>query len=152
MSRHNEDNPVEVDTQHPRQQTVKEAVRIEGIGVLHRFHHNDLLLNPRVAPWGPFPGADSIHAVALFAPPERGAVLVYAQSPPEGATSHRGVALHPPGWRRKRNILKGATWLVRPTARAAVILPAITLPPRGRCASTTCRPRASTAPRTASWR
>lgn len=88
---------------------------IEGIGVLHRFHHNDLLLNPRVAPWGPFPGADSIHAVALFAPPERGAVLVYAQSPPEGATSHRGVALHPPGWRRKRNILKGATWLVRPT-------------------------------------
>ena len=87
---------------------------IEGIGVLHRFEDNELLLNPVVEPWGPFPGADSIHAVVLFGLSQPGHVLVWAESPPEGASSYRGVSVAPPRRKHKRNILNGAVWLVRP--------------------------------------
>ena len=89
--------------------------KIERFRVPHRFAANDFLVRNCVQPWGPFPGADSVHNLQLFALPQRGEVMVWVQSPPEGATEFRGVALPPPGPRRKRNIIHGATMVLRPT-------------------------------------
>ena len=89
--------------------------KIERFRVPHRFAANDFLVRNCVQPWGPFPGADSVHNLQLFALPQRGEVMVWIQSPPEGATEFRGVALPPPGPRRKRNIIHGATMVLRPT-------------------------------------
>ena len=89
--------------------------KIERFRVPHRFAANDFLMRNCVQPWGPFPGADSVHNLQLFALPQRGEVMVWIQSPPEGATEFRGVALPPPGPRRKRNIIHGATMVFRPT-------------------------------------
>ena len=112
---------------------------IEGVEVPHRFAANDLIVRPLVQPWGPFPGADSIHNALIFATarkdssehepgsPQREAdvserssgarydsLLVYLQSPPEGSTEHRGWKLPPVGRRRKRNVLLGMAQRIRP--------------------------------------
>jgi hypothetical protein len=84
--------------------------KIERFRVPHRFAANDFLMRSCVQPW-----ADSVHNLQLFALPQRGEVMVWIQSPPEGATEFRGVALPPPGPRRKRNIIHGATMVFRPT-------------------------------------
>jgi hypothetical protein len=85
------------------------------IPVLHRFAANDLLFNPRVAPFAVFDGSDSVQDFKAYALPQPGHMLVYIHSPPEGATSWRGVPLPPPGPRRKRNLVKGCVWLLRPS-------------------------------------
>ena len=62
--------------------------KIERFRVPHRFAANDFLMRNCVQPWGPFPGADSVHNLQLFALPQRGEVML-DQSPPEARPSSR---------------------------------------------------------------
>ena len=97
---------------------------LEKVRIGHRFTPtNDLVYHVNMAPWGPFPGADDIHAALLFDlldEPE-GALLLWAKSPAEGASAHRGWPIPPvTGWRRIRNRVLGATTLLRPSAAKPV--------------------------------
>ena len=47
--------------------------------------------------------------------PQPGHMLVHIASPPEGCALWRGVPLAPPGPRRKRNLVQGCVWLLRPS-------------------------------------
>jgi hypothetical protein len=101
---------------------------IESPRVPHRYAANDFILQPRTQPYGPFPGADSVHNTLLFtrAAAEVGqtsTAVVWIQSPTDDtgapATRHRGWAIPPVGRRRKRNVLLGMTQHIRPAAGAA---------------------------------
>jgi len=106
----------------------------------YQFANNDWLYHIFVTPWGPFPGADDIHSTLffdLFDDPE-GAILIYAQSPPVETKVFRGFELPPvKSWRRVRNLLLGASTLVRPSSERVFTIDPPT-PTPGRCASPHC--------------
>ena len=89
--------------------------KMERFRVPHRFAANDFLMRNCVLPWGPVPGADSVHNLQLFcaAAARRGNGLDSVAA--RGRDRVPSVALPPPGPRRKRNIIHGATMVLRPT-------------------------------------
>lgn len=89
---------------------------IDQMTVAHQFARNDLLYRLRLRPFGPIPGIDDAYSALLFdvadeEPPDEcdgdhRAVLVYVESPPDDATSVRGVTIEAPrsGCKRTRNL------------------------------------------------
>lgn len=89
---------------------------LEGIDSPHQFAQNDLMYRVLVSPWGPIPGLCDLNNAFLFdALDEDGSVVIYAQSPPEGATHHREWPLPPLGKNRKRNVISGLALIASPT-------------------------------------
>ena len=93
---------------------------LERLTIAHTFAPNDMVYNLQVTPFGPFPGADDMHNGCLFdlmAEPEMACYLLWAESPPTGATEHRGWQLPPVGRRRHRNELQGLAMRFKPASR-----------------------------------
>ena len=89
---------------------------LEGVDSPHKFAPNDRMYRVNVSPWGPVPGLSDLNNAYLFdALDEDGSIIIYAQSPPEGATHHRDWALPPPGKNRKRNVITGLATIATPT-------------------------------------
>ena len=113
---------------------------IEQLEFVNTFADNDWVYRCFVSPFGPLPGADDLHALTFFDlldEPE-GALLSYAESPKEGEAYHRGWPIPPvKGWRRKRNYVLGATFLIRPSDKKPLELEPPSAKP-GRCASPGC--------------
>ena len=106
-----------------REPELIEFPRLPGLPVLervetaHEFAPNDLVFRVLVSPWGPIPGLADVNNAYLFdALDEDGSLLLFAQSPPEGATHHRGWPLPALPKHRKRNVISGLT--MRATAAA----------------------------------
>ena len=89
---------------------------LESIELPHTFAPNDLVYRVNISPWGPIPGLVDINNAYLYdVLDEDGSILIFAQSPPEGATHHRGWPLPPLGKHRKRNVISGLALVATPT-------------------------------------
>ena len=114
---------------------------IEGLDIDKTFHENDWMYHCFVSPFGPLPGADDLHAITLFDlmdEPE-GAIVLYAESPKEGAKEHRGWPIPKvTSWRRQRNFVLGATTVIKPSSARPVSLDPPSSKP-AKCASPGCR-------------
>ena len=87
---------------------------IESITIPHKFAASDWVYRICLSPWGPFPGVEDYHNLCMWdlidAPStDEGQFMWFAESPLEGATSHRGWPVPELEPRRKRNILHGCT-------------------------------------------
>ena len=100
---------------------------IEGVEHVKEFAPNDVVFRVCVSPWGPVPGLADINNVYCFDALDEGdgCVMLYAQSPPEKATHHRGWPLPPMGKHRKRNVIGGLAIVATPSAgfRGPVVPP-----------------------------
>ena len=114
---------------------------IEKLEFEHIFAPNDAVYRCFVSPFGPLPGADDLHALTFFDlldEPE-GALMIYAESPKEGADNHRGWPIPKvSSWRRKRNYVLGASTVITPSASKPLELEAPG-PAPVKCASPGCK-------------